>query len=545
MAEFVCVGSELLNRNHWMDKRPKKLVTPAKRLSMTTLLLVIIFIIAVAYRFFYFPENIYFGYDQARDAYESQRIFRERDLVLLGPRTEVDGVFHSPLYYYIVGPLYLLAGGSPSLPAVFLLLVNAFGVFLIFWIGVVLFSRPVGLIAAVVYALSFEQYQYAYYLSHPSLATTVLLVFYLGLALVAFRASDWGWYVAAIGLALSIHFELLLLYLVPTFIVAVYLFRMLKSTHRPSSVVGAVILVIGLLSNFAIVELQYNFRASRSLATFVMQSTQRLEILPVLGTSLQKYILHFYLNIFGYSLPYSAFLLFVAAVLLLRPKHITRPIGFLLLWMFSPLSLSLSASQPVSFFFTNMGVSSAIILLTAYGITRVHTSLSVRSILVTVVLSGNVFLWLHLGKSGLVNGWLAVQEGMMFSDEMAALDYTYASADRRPFKIKTLTMPLKIQTTWSYLYMSFGLPRYGYLPAGVYDDVLGFHGHFPKSDANICLRYLISEPTRGIANWFTDEFYDEERGTSTLVEEKTFGSISVQKRLDVGCAPHSGTLSWR
>jgi len=39
-------------------------------IPIPALVLTVIFLVAVAYRLSRFPENIYFGYDQARDAYE-------------------------------------------------------------------------------------------------------------------------------------------------------------------------------------------------------------------------------------------------------------------------------------------------------------------------------------------------------------------------------------------------------------------------------------------------------------------------------------------
>ena len=98
-------------------------------------------------------------------------------------------------------------------------------------------------------------------------------------------------------------------------------------------------------------------------------------------------------------------------------------------------------------------------------------------------------------------------------------------------------MPLKIQTTWSYLYQTFGLPRYGYLPSSVYGDALGFYGHFPSPSADTCFRYLVSEPRRGIADWFTSEFYNEEEGVRPILELKRFGSIEIQKRISKTCNP--------
>ena len=506
-------------------------------IPIPALVLTVIFLVAVAYRLSRFPENIYFGYDQARDAYESQRIYRERDLILLGPRTEVDGVFHSPLYYYIIGPLYLLQNGLPYLPVAFLLLVNALGVFLIYRVGVILFDKSVGLISALIYAFSFEQYQYAYYLSHPSLATTAVLVFYFGLALIAFRRIDWGWYIAVLGLALALHFELILVYLIPTFVVFIISFRLFKLTRRRSTIILAFCLLGLLMIPYFIPELQYDFRATKALLSFARSSSKVPELMSLLRLAFDKYSLHMYLNILGLSRTGSAFLVVAGFLFLILAKTAKTSLRFLLFWILGPLFLYVSSSQPVLFFFTNMGISSAFILLASYALTRIGRSPTLRLLLLSIVLAGNLQLWMRYGSQGLVNGWLAVQDGMLLVDEIRAVNYTYSSAAGEPFEIKVLSMPLKIQTTWSYLYQTFGLPRYGYLPSSVYGDALGFYGHFPSPSADTCFRYLVSEPRRGIADWFTSEFYNEEEGVRPILELKRFGSIEIQKRISKTCNP--------
>ena len=102
--------------------------------------LVVIFVIALILRFLYFPSNIYFGIDQARDAFVSQSIFKG-DFKIIGPTTSVPGLFHGVLYYYIFSPVYFFSAGSPEAVSAFLRIVNALGVFLVYFIGVAIFNR--------------------------------------------------------------------------------------------------------------------------------------------------------------------------------------------------------------------------------------------------------------------------------------------------------------------------------------------------------------------------------------------------------------------
>jgi hypothetical protein len=102
--------------------------------------LVGIFLVALIIRFFYFPNNIYFGYDQARDAFVVQDLLKG-NLRLVGPTTLIEGLFHGPLYYYIFAPIYFLSQGNPEWVSAFLRIFNSLGVVTVFMIGLILFGR--------------------------------------------------------------------------------------------------------------------------------------------------------------------------------------------------------------------------------------------------------------------------------------------------------------------------------------------------------------------------------------------------------------------
>ena len=79
----------------------------------TVLTLSLIFILAVFLRFLYFPDNIYFGYDQARDAFISKQLLYGR-LKLIGPSTSLPGFNHGALFYYLFTPIYFISRFDPA-----------------------------------------------------------------------------------------------------------------------------------------------------------------------------------------------------------------------------------------------------------------------------------------------------------------------------------------------------------------------------------------------------------------------------------------------
>src|SRR5689334_21823740 len=96
--------------------------------------------LALLLRFLYFPGNIYFGFDQARDAFASLEV-AHGNFRIIGPPTAIEGLYHGPLYYYIFAPFYLLSNGDPIAVSIFLRILNALGVLLVFLAGTALFNK--------------------------------------------------------------------------------------------------------------------------------------------------------------------------------------------------------------------------------------------------------------------------------------------------------------------------------------------------------------------------------------------------------------------
>src|SRR5207248_111230 len=99
--------------------------------------------------------------------------------------------------------------------------INALGVFLVFLVGKNLFSRKAGFLGAFLFAISFEQTQYALFFGHPALAAVTVLIFYLGLSLLIFKKKGYGLIIALIGLGLSIQSHFIYSLLIP--VLGIYL----------------------------------------------------------------------------------------------------------------------------------------------------------------------------------------------------------------------------------------------------------------------------------------------------------------------------------
>lgn len=119
-----------------MQKEVKKVIGLAKKVfkkeQKIIRYLFLIFVFALVVRFLYFPNDIYFAYDQARDAFVSLKIF-SGDLKIVGPPATFRGVNHGALFYYLFGPFYYLFNSSPVGVAILVRVINALGVFVVFF----------------------------------------------------------------------------------------------------------------------------------------------------------------------------------------------------------------------------------------------------------------------------------------------------------------------------------------------------------------------------------------------------------------------------
>ena len=119
--------------------------------------LIAIFLLGIALRFLYFPDNVYFAYDQARDSYTALEILKG-DLKLIGPPSFAsDKLFPGPLIFYIYAPIYWLFDKNPEAISAFLRFFNSLGILLTFALGTIIFNKRVGILAALLFAFSYEQ----------------------------------------------------------------------------------------------------------------------------------------------------------------------------------------------------------------------------------------------------------------------------------------------------------------------------------------------------------------------------------------------------
>lgn len=178
-------------------KKISKILTP------TILLLAVILLAGLFLRVYNIGNTLGFYFDQGRDALAIWNLWHKADIFLLGPTTGIAGIFRGPFYYYLIAPFYLIGGGNPVWPSVFLSLTTVAASFLAFFLGRKIHSDAAGIIAAYITSFSFNIVMASRWLSNPTpmLLLSMLLVLFM---LLVTEGKKKAWYGISLVLGLSL-----------------------------------------------------------------------------------------------------------------------------------------------------------------------------------------------------------------------------------------------------------------------------------------------------------------------------------------------------
>ncbi|MDO8573341.1 MAG: hypothetical protein Q7R77_01185 [Candidatus Daviesbacteria bacterium] len=485
-------------------------------------LLLLIFLLAVVLRFLYFPQNTYFGFDQARDAYAVKEIIGGH-FKITGPPTATGIINHGVLYYYIFTPFYLLANGDPAAVSAFLRILNAAGVFILFPIVTVMFGEIAAIFSVFLFAVSFEQTQFSLFLNHPSLAVISILVFYLGLAYWIFRKKIWGLYIVLLGLGFSIQFEFVETQLIAIFLLFILFFRKKLPKLTIKNIIISVLLFILPVSSFIISEIKNNFIIIKNAPDGMGSASSLSQFVFIITRHIHDNLIA---NNIG-AIIIGLILLVSLVTLILKRMHTDQTI-FLIFWFFGGLLVYFFTSNDAYFYNTGTGI--ALLIFAGFILSKIFsTNKFLTLVILILIIISNMYLITKNNPLG-PNQKINPQIGLLIEDEKRVIDYIYQKANKDNFAVNALTMPYNVNTTWSYLFEWYGKGKYGYVPVWGGDAALGFPGNLKVETARSELpakRFLIIEPLEGIPTYTSDAFIKNEQSYSEVLEKKKFGTIEV------------------
>ncbi len=530
----------------------------------TFYLLSLFTILAFFLRWYLMPSHLFFGPEQGRDFLAIRDIVYEKKFTLIGPKTDLSGVFHGPLYYYLAAIPFALSRGNPLTVSVTLTLVQAITVLLTYAVGKEISGkREVGILAAILFAVSYGAIVYSRWLTQVPLAMPFSFLFLWSLFRFLNgekRALPW----VAVSAALLGQVQFIYFLFVPIFLAYVIVRFRKHFSHTPRSIIywsiASYFLVGG--GTYLAFDLRHQFLITKSILSVFASGQHTSSTLLTAFREILNVFVRWVGDFMGLTTQLSATIFSVVLIIYLisqiRKKKWQAEI--LITWILVPALVLLVFRRGVldQLF---VGIVPGVIIATAMFMwgdkgdrgneapstlrsgyllptlrrernpSEAKTS-SLSSPIksgyfakgdkgsIVIILSAIIVLNLwQVGRNFPKNQHIffqAPQPDVRYSDQLQVIDEVYRRAGSNSFEIQAYTVPHAWQDGWQYLFWYRGTMRYGgILPVA--------HGGYRM--------FVIIQKDRANRTFQENWYRDIVTKLGSLTDKFTIGEYTVEERL--------------
>lgn len=515
------------------------------------LFFILLIVLFLGLRFYYISGNdVFFYYDQARDATVVTDMVTNFDLKIQGPSVSGtnDSVYHGVLYYYVIAPLYFIFSGNPYLAAVGLVFINLLGLFLTYKLGQTVFkSEKVGLVGAFLQSISLLSIHQSTWLSNPNLSAVTLPAVYLLSWKLFFEKENrtqkkqiilfalWG-----LSLAMSLQVALQNITLFGAVLVILFYVYKTKQIKINSHTIKKFVLAAGVffagISSMILTQILMIRRGILTASSLNLgdHEVSLVESVPKIFTAYIQ-VLKMYLA------PYSSQVLFLIGLfglifIINKSKLSKKQLVWFVSFFTAPIwLLSWHFRDPNHSF---IGLEILLSLVFANAVVKVFNTKKTKLIQSIAVILLVVFIATNISALGLTKEnkiqYFGIQKGAFLQEQINLIETTYTVLEQ-PFTFSSLTAPYAINTTWDYLFRWYAgqndlnVPEYvGIRQAGfVSQNVL------PQAEKPAPTHALILEPDTTLSEEMKLQFLSEP--SSNLQVNYDFGTLQlyvlIQERL--------------
>lgn len=189
----------------------KSSMTFLKKLSPANFIVLMTLICAFFFYFWNIHNTVQFQGDQGRDALIVSDIFRNKNLVFIGPVTSVGNMYLGPLYYYFMLPFLFITYPNPLGPVFAIGVLSLIAVFMLYHLGKKMFSTKTAVLATVLFGFSSVIAMFSRFSWNPNPAPIVALLLLFS-TYKAWVHSPKYWMLASIcfSILLQLHYLTLL-----------------------------------------------------------------------------------------------------------------------------------------------------------------------------------------------------------------------------------------------------------------------------------------------------------------------------------------------
>lgn len=246
-------------------------------------------LLATFLRLWNFTDTLQFLGDQGRDAMVVAKIFREGDIVLLGPVTSTGNMYLGPLYYYFMVPFLWLTYPNPIGPAYAVAGLAILTTVLMYFLGKELVGRRAAILATALFSVSSTVVTFSRFSWNPNPAPLFGLLLLWCLYQTERGKYRYWWGVSAcVAVLIQLHYVALL----AGAISLVFWLRQAREVwpHHPASAqwrswllgtLGGGLIFLLSLTPLVVFDLRYNWLNVRSLQQFLLTSQEATAGLPM------------------------------------------------------------------------------------------------------------------------------------------------------------------------------------------------------------------------------------------------------------------------
>ncbi len=472
-----------------------------------------LFAISLSVNLYRLDDHLFFSHEQGRDATAARGIYTLTDLTLIGPKTEIPGLFTPPWYYYLLAIPYGLSRGSPHFASfVQIILMSATAPIIYLLFHKLSVSNHWAFVAGIFTAFSFEFISYTRWLTNVSLAIPIsALAFYF---LISHCQTKSQKYLALYGI-LAVAASIFQVVLIFQFVFIWLVLTVLKITKLPQAralvfiAVAAVLVAAPLIlfdfrnqhisANAAIDFLNgssdypFRFNPTNALSLYLQEFTTIAKRTlfnyhnPILLLTFAA-LLTFGLAQFAKTAKVRNLLVITATMTLMGLGIALFNIGLTQLYLATGIGLILLFTMAMQALWTNPKTRIAAVIL---------------SILWLVSLTKN----LQLLDQNRGMFFVTIAEGLNYKDQKAALNFIRNDAAQQEYRLEAFTIPYLKPQGWEYLHQYF----------------------FGEGDNKTAkLVYIIIEKN---VEQFWRQKWTEELGPTDLILSAKFNDITVEKRI--------------
>ena len=460
-------------------------------------ILIVLFLLGLILRLYLLPSHLFFGPEQGRDMLVIRDIVVNHKLTLIGAKTDISGIFHGPFFYYLASIPFTFFQGNPLAVSIFFVVLHALAVPLLY---VLVFEitgkKRVSVIAAALFALSFQGIVYARWLSNPPLSILFVILFFL--FLIRFlKGKLWNLIGAAVMYGFLGQVEFINYVLFGAVLIAVFFryMRIWRRTPIPILFLAVVIGSICAFGTYVLFDLRHDFLITTSLIGLFKGGGYSQAFFPAaigIGTMYIKEVA----MTFGFlQLVWGM----IGIGLLIYGWYVVRRTqklaDIVLLWAVVPV-IPLLAFRHSILEQIFVGLIPAWIVGVSLGIeTLWKKSVGLGMTVLLVFLLSNLFSYFRYIPESEHVFFQKSQARIRYSDELKVVHAIYTHAQGKPFYFQSFTIPIFWQDGWTYLFWYIGSKTYHYVP--VEED---------KSIIYVIIPNIYDDPFLSLfqKNWYND-----------------------------------------